>query len=244
MTNDRIKIYFDTEFTGLHQNTTLISIGLVSESGAYFYAEFTDYDGSQVDDWILDHVIKNRIFNEVDHYEYIKEVWYDSPVDGNPHRHFNIYIKDSTQKISSNLLFWLKWESDSYMGRKVQFHSDCCAYDWVLLNDLICKDGNALNLPDYLDYIPIDLSTVLHMEDIDPDINREELVGDLFVRAMHERPPFNKLIEYKHNSLWDAYIISECFMRIYAKKQQEENKLREILEIAGSIANKKEEEEE
>lgn len=26
-----MKIFFDTEFTGLHQETTLISIGLISE---------------------------------------------------------------------------------------------------------------------------------------------------------------------------------------------------------------------
>ena len=48
----KTKIFFDTEFTGLHQNTTLISIGLVSECGKTFYAEFNDYDFNQVDDWL------------------------------------------------------------------------------------------------------------------------------------------------------------------------------------------------
>ena len=33
-----MKIFFDTEFTGLHQHTTLISIGLVDEVGISFYA--------------------------------------------------------------------------------------------------------------------------------------------------------------------------------------------------------------
>ena len=33
------KIFFDTEFTGLHQKTTLISIGLIAETGETFYAE-------------------------------------------------------------------------------------------------------------------------------------------------------------------------------------------------------------
>ena len=37
-----MKIFFDTEFTGLHKNTTLISIGLVAENGKKFYAEFND----------------------------------------------------------------------------------------------------------------------------------------------------------------------------------------------------------
>ena len=45
----KTKIFFDTEFTGLHQNTTLISIGLIAETGQTFYAELTDYDRCQVD---------------------------------------------------------------------------------------------------------------------------------------------------------------------------------------------------
>jgi hypothetical protein len=44
LSNKRTKVFFNTEFTGLHQNTTLISIGLVSECGKTFYAELTDYD--------------------------------------------------------------------------------------------------------------------------------------------------------------------------------------------------------
>jgi DNA polymerase III epsilon subunit-like protein len=38
-----MKIFFDTEFTGLHKDTTLISIGLVSEDNRKFYAELIDY---------------------------------------------------------------------------------------------------------------------------------------------------------------------------------------------------------
>jgi hypothetical protein len=49
-------VFFDTEFTGLHKNTTLISIGLVG-GGVDFYAELNDYDESQVDDWLRDNVI-------------------------------------------------------------------------------------------------------------------------------------------------------------------------------------------
>jgi len=54
-----MKLFFDTEFTGLHQNTTLISIGIVAEDGREFYAELTDYDKSQIDDWIERNVISN-----------------------------------------------------------------------------------------------------------------------------------------------------------------------------------------
>lgn len=54
-----MKIFFDTEFTGLHQNTTLLSIGIVDENGREFYGEMVDYDESQLNDWLRDNVIAN-----------------------------------------------------------------------------------------------------------------------------------------------------------------------------------------
>ena len=54
-----MKIFFDTEFTGLHKDTTLISIGLIDENGRTFYGEFSDYDESKCDDWIRENVIKH-----------------------------------------------------------------------------------------------------------------------------------------------------------------------------------------
>ena len=55
------KVFFDTEFTGLHKNTTLISIGLISECGKTFYAEFWDYDKTQIDEWLQTNVLDNLI---------------------------------------------------------------------------------------------------------------------------------------------------------------------------------------
>ena len=54
-----MKIFLDTEFTGLHQNTTLISIGMVSEDGAEFYCELNDFDISQCNEWINVNVLQN-----------------------------------------------------------------------------------------------------------------------------------------------------------------------------------------
>ena len=73
-----MRIFFDTEFTGLHKNTTLISLGCVDEEGRTFYAEFTDYEKQQVDCWINENVIKNLIQGD---YEEIKNTncgddWY------------------------------------------------------------------------------------------------------------------------------------------------------------------------
>ena len=61
-----MNIFFDTEFTGLHQNTTLISFGAVSENcTATFYRELNDYDTSQVDEWIEKNVIDKLVSDQV-----------------------------------------------------------------------------------------------------------------------------------------------------------------------------------
>ena len=54
-----MRVFFDTEFTGLHKDTTLISIGMVAENGQEFYAELNDYDKSQIDAWLEANVIAN-----------------------------------------------------------------------------------------------------------------------------------------------------------------------------------------
>lgn len=54
-----MKIFFDTEFTGLHQSTTLISIGMIAKDGRELYCELKDYDKTQIDDWLKDNVIAN-----------------------------------------------------------------------------------------------------------------------------------------------------------------------------------------
>ena len=51
-------VFYDLEYTSKHQFTLPISIGMVSSNGSNeFYAEFTDYDYSQVDQWLQTNVI-------------------------------------------------------------------------------------------------------------------------------------------------------------------------------------------
>jgi len=63
---------------------------------------------------------------------------------------------------------------------------------------------NLLLLPPFIYYIPFDLSTLLKIKGIDPDINREDFAGKI------ESP-----IKYsKHNSLHDALIIKACVEKL------------------------------
>lgn len=56
------KVFFDTEFTGLHQNTTLISIGLISDCGKSFYAELNEFDIAQLNDWLNENDNSNKVY--------------------------------------------------------------------------------------------------------------------------------------------------------------------------------------
>lgn len=155
---NKTKIFFDTEFTGLHQNTTLISIGLISECGKTFYAELTDYDKRQIDEWLQKNVIDNLILphdlggNGIG-------------VDG--------YVGD-TKFIKEYLEKWLS------QFEQVEFWSDCLSYDWVLFNQLF---GHAFNIPKNVYYIPFDICTLFKMKGIDPDVNREEFSGMAFISS-------------------------------------------------------------
>lgn len=56
-----MKVFFDTEFTGLQKDTNLISIGFVDENDNELYLEIKDTDVSQVDNWIKENVLDNTI---------------------------------------------------------------------------------------------------------------------------------------------------------------------------------------
>ena len=193
------KIFFDTEFTGLHRNTTLISIGLVSESGSIFYAEFTDYRRDQVDQWIEKNVIDNLSLDiPTDSKYYIRE-YYNTPTDSKDSVS-SIKVSGTTNQIKIELLAWLDANVGFIRDDKLQFVSDCYAYDWMLLVDLLTDGGSALDMPEFIYYIPLDLSTLLYARGIDPDINREEFAG------------LNTDV-IKHNSLHDALTIKWCYER-------------------------------
>lgn len=212
---DRLRIYYDAEMTGLTMRDSLISIGMVAESGAQFYAETSWFnvgnDGRviRLNPWIEENVVPNLLFGVTDTIEDIREF-----TDPDGFTHINAYIKGGPKLITGYLTSWLNCEKAATGKAKVQLFTDCYAYDWAFLMDLICPDGDALNIPEDIDYIPIDLSTLMYFTGIDPDISREKFAGKLFIDALKERGIFKDMKNPKHNSLWDAWIASECFMKI------------------------------
>lgn len=209
----KLSVFYDAEFTGLHQNTTPISIGIVTEKCCYFYAEFTDYDKSQVTDWIQDNVITRLMFNDKPDNYIDTRIFYNNGLRTDD---YNIRIKGDKELIKNELLKWLANISHNDSDKEIQFFTDCYAYDWVILNDLIGKNGSALEIPSYINYIPIDLSTALFFKWIDPDISREEFIGQNAIDNILLHDPFSKrnTDDIKHNCLWDAFVCREAFYKI------------------------------
>ena len=155
-----MKIFFDCEFTGLYQKTTLISIGLIAENRSALYIELNDYDRNQLDDWLRTNVISNL---------------------GKPDIACQ-YESDICRGEGTEILH--KWLSQF---DSVEMWSDCLSYDWVLFCELF--GGGPECLPRNVYYIPFDICTLFKIKDIDPDIQREAFVGmnlDRKHNALHD----------------------------------------------------------
>lgn len=192
------RIYFDTEFTGLHKQTTLISIGLVDEAGRQFYAELTDYDQTQVDSWLQANVIDKLYLREAPLLPLRSGNGYGFRVEDKL-----LMIGDSDQ-VRIELLNWLSAYD------KVEFVSDVCHYDFVLLIDLLY--GHALKMPSHVSAVCHDLNQDLalffNVDSIKAfDMNREEVLLKAFNVDLG--------ISLVHNALHDAKVIRELYMALH-----------------------------
>ena len=174
----------DAEFTGLHANATLISIALVSNCGAKFYAEFCDYDKSQLERMgCKEEVLNNLLYNE---YKEYTDFSFESPVS----------MKDKTTFISVRLIEWLKQFDE------IEIVGDCMSWDWVLFCDLF---GGAFKIPQNVYYIPFDIANLFKIKNINPDISRVEYLGGIDSLTFEYK---------EHNALTDAKVCLNCYNKL------------------------------
>lgn len=193
-----MKLYFDTEFTGLHKNTTLISIGIIDENNRMFYGVFTDYDKSQVNEWIEKHVIGNLKFELPDSLNIMT------------------YVVGNTTAIRYQLLKWL----DEGDYKLIEFVSDVSHYDFVLLIDLLY--GEALKMPENVSPTCIDLNAdIAKYKNINHygafNLNREGLLKGMYMTMRVWDPNIVDDVlsmEHKHNAIYDAIIIKLLYENI------------------------------
>ena len=184
-----MNIYIDTEFTGLHQCTTLISLGIITEDNQGFYAEFTNYDKSQLNPWLEENVISNLLMSNNKQCN-LEDFELSS---------LHMSLGD-TDLICKELSEWL---SAVYVSVKEPLCPvlDVGQYDMVLFNQIF---GHAYKVPGYINYIPFDVATLFKVKGINPDIVRETFV---------DIDSANK--KYKHNALWDAYVTKKCWEKAW-----------------------------
>jgi hypothetical protein len=198
------KLFFDCEFTGLHQNTTLISIGIISECGKTFYAEFTDYDKSQVDGWIKTNVIDKLLFSgKTSQAIGSWENWISDKGKYSNSLEMAIAKKDMSEFECTGKKRFVRARLEKWLSQfeKVEMWGDCLSYDWVLFCELF---GNAFSVSKNVYYIPFDICTLFKEKGVDPDINRESFAhGEYY----HSQMP-------KHNALWDAKVIKTCYYKL------------------------------
>lgn len=219
-----MKIFFDTEFTGLVPGTTLISLGMVTENGKKFYAEFTDYNKELCNEWIWENVTGNLIINPDDRRKQLPITWTFKDPDG---KYGSGFSKDGTlcvygpsDYILEKLNVWLetvsKYQTTYVRHHEIQFVSDVCHYDFYLLCNLF---GGAMHLPfnvnpvcydicaDIAQSMATDTCGVYYNCESLPmlasfDISRERLCKELT----------GKLPEGdKHNALYDALVIRDIY---------------------------------
>jgi len=179
-------IFYDSEFTGLHQHTTPISMGFSSASGAEFYAEFTDYDRAQCDEWIEANVLA-------------RTRWLLKGKTGPwaaQEGGLSLCLGDRAF-VAARLEAWLG------QFAAVEIWADCLAWDWVLFCELF---GGALRVPRQVFYMPHDLATLFHCRGYCPDTSRAEFAGLAAQEAAG----------HCHNALWDARLVKACHRKLVA----------------------------
>lgn len=194
-----MRLFFDTEFTGLHKDTTLISLGIISEDNKCFYAVLTDYNTTQVDDWISENVI-----NKLELSEEITTL-------------YDVYTVEGTKdEVKEALLDWIGTLNDTHF----ELVSDVCHYDMVLFIDLF---GTAFDLPEFISPCCYDINQDIYYMSFSMDeafdANREELLKTLTKDADDDLYYSAKDIldmgdNSKHNSLYDAIVIKALYLSL------------------------------
>lgn len=177
-----INLFLDTEFTELTRKAELISIALVAETGEYFYAENSDINPYIQTEWVEKNVIRqlsieDNKLNDVKAME----------------------IKGNSKEIATAFKIWLAQfpvvrDEDKKIKPNITVWADNYTWDWLLFTDLF---GGAFGLPEPILYIPMDIATLLTLKNIDPDIDRDNILNSKIESKYN-----------KHHALYDANLIS------------------------------------
>lgn len=206
-------IFFDTEFSGLHQQAYLLSLAFVPLEGPWFYAVFTDAD--------LEPLRKSKFHREntLPHLDLTPSQQQALPA--------GTYVRSSREKVVAALTEYLAtFAAPDPKKKTLAVWADVPAYDWILLCELF---GGALELPKHIHYVVRDLATLLeakgyHIDtdrfalaynedsaDVEANVNSADgRVGESQIPAATQEGLL------RHNALGDALACRACWQKIIA----------------------------
>lgn len=172
---------------GLHKDTQLISLGMVTETDQQFYCEFGGINTEVQDDWIKENVLANTIM-------------YGNRPESDIIDDTVRYCKGSKEEIRQSLEKWLSQFED------IELVSDVCHYDMVLFIDIF---GTAFDLPTNVSAcchdINSDIARYCHLSEGEAfNVSREKLLENFDIQISGE----------KHNSLYDAIVIKNIYENV------------------------------
>lgn len=147
-------VFIDCEYTGEHTHPTLVSVGMVALSGEELYVTLSDYDESQVSDWLQENVlsrIEKRLSVDGKNALLRVKTFLEQYSNGEP------VAFVSAGKSTDLLLVWDLWKYDTPMEEQFHFSK---------------------HLPKFLRHrFHMDLDTLFICAGIDPALDREKFVG-------------------------------------------------------------------
>lgn len=188
-----MKMFFDTEFTGLKKDADLISLGAVLSNGQKFYAEFTDYDLKKCDDWVKENVIRKTVMGG----NKVLEQLIDSSLDIES-------VYGTKEQVKTYLLSWV-----SKTDEQIELVSDVCQYDMVLFQDIF---GGAFSVPQKFSRCCHDINQDIARALFLPEDEAFDTDREIFLKLLDPRWEFDN--QNKHNALFDAQVIRYIYERI------------------------------
>lgn len=150
-----MRICLDFEFMEDGRTIDPLSVGMVNEDGAEYYAEFGEADLRNSNPWVVEHVFPNLK-------SYIPGISFLTVEDEFNRGMGKFFAKSTTQ---------IRYELIKFCGEEPEFWGYFCDYDWVTLCQIF---GRMVDLPKHWPMYCLDLKQEMYNN----NITKEMIEGD------------------------------------------------------------------
>jgi len=197
-----MKYFFDTEFIEWAGGIDLVSIGIVSENGDTFYAESTNFDERNADQWVKDNVLAKLRWwgNEMSSKGYCNLAQHTGAKG-----EWNAEVFATEKLIGEAILRWIddcekranQTPGSKHLSHELEFFAYYGAYDWVLFARIF---GRLIDKPEKFPMWVRDLKQMMWERGLDTEWKRTNAPDP----------------EGEHNALIDAGWNMDLYQKIMA----------------------------